>query len=211
MASPTTAYIAQGCSVQWNNVVAIAVWMASDDSASVVSGGGATKCDSGSATPKNIRPIPMPALNIIAIHEMVRNSGRSWSRPSGIRPYLPAASQITNTTNADASSTNSQPRLPVIQPRREPLTVPRPVGVTKPQTTKPSAMTAATANRTRSTAACRSAMQAGGSAMAGCVPVTDTSEAATVEAGGLSPPPPPPLAGGGAAPPPAPRAGLGGG
>src|SRR3712207_8201830 len=136
MASPTTAYIAHGCSVQWKSVVAIAVWIASDDSAWVVSGGGATKCDSGSATPKNIRPIPMPALNIIAIHEIVRNSGRSVSRPSGIRPYLPAANQITKTTKAEAISTNSQPRLPVIQPRTEPLTVPRPVGVAKPQTTR---------------------------------------------------------------------------
>src|SRR5919107_203910 len=187
MASPTTAYIAHGCSVQWNSVVAIAVWMASDDSASDVSGGGATKCDSGSATPKNISPMPIPALNIIAIHEMVRNSGRSSSRPSGMRPYLPAASQMTKITNADANSTNSQPRLPVIQPRTELLTVPRPVGVTKPQATKPSAITAATANSTRSTAQCRSAMQAGGSAMAGWVPVTVTS--AAVEATGLSPPP----------------------
>src|SRR5688500_1444324 len=141
----------------------------------------------------------MPALNIIAIQEMVRNSGRSSSRPSGIRPYLPAASQITYTTNADASSTNSQPRLPVTQPRTEPLTVPRPVGVTKPQATKPSAMTAATANRTRSTAQCRSATQGGGSAMAGWVPVTDTSEAATVEPRGLSPPPGAPPTGVGSA------------
>src|ERR671920_636686 len=180
MASPTTAYIAQGCSVQWNSVVAIAVWMASDDSASLVSGGGATKCDSGSATPKNIRPIPMPALNIIAIHEMVRNSGRSSSRPSGIRPYLPAASQITNTTNADDSSTNSQPRLPVIQPSAELLAVPSPVGLTKPQTTKPSAMAAATANRTLSTAQCRSATQGGGSARAGWIPVTNPSATLTV-------------------------------
>ena len=109
----------------------------------------------------------MPALNIIAIQEMVRNSGRSSSRPSGIRPYLLAASQITYTTNADASSTNSQPRLPVTQPRTEPLTEPRPVGVAKPQATKPSAIAAATANRTLSTAQCRSATQGGVSAMAG--------------------------------------------
>src|SRR3954447_16146524 len=72
--------------------------------------------------------MPMPALNIIAIHEMVRNSGRSSSRPSGIRPYLLAASQITYTTNADARSTNSQPRLPVIQPSAELLAVPSPRG-----------------------------------------------------------------------------------
>src|SRR4028119_1317688 len=167
MASPTMAYIAHGCSVQWNNVAPVAAWTAPDDSACAVSGGGAPKCDSGSATPKNIRPIPMPALNIIAIHEIVRNSGRSASRPSGIRPYLLAASQITKTTKADARSTNSHPRLPVIQPRTEPLTVPRPVGAAKPQTTKPSAITAAMANRTLSTAQCRSATQGGGSAIAG--------------------------------------------
>ena len=37
----------------------------------------------------------MPALNIIAIHETVRNSGSSSSRPSGMRPYLLAASHRT--------------------------------------------------------------------------------------------------------------------
>jgi hypothetical protein len=37
----------------------------------------------------------MPALNIIAIHEMVRNSGASSSRPSGMRPYLLVASHRT--------------------------------------------------------------------------------------------------------------------
>src|SRR3712207_129616 len=181
MASPTTAYRAHGCSVQWNSVVAIAVWMASDDSAWVVSGGGATKCDSGSATPKNISPMPIPALNIIAIHEMARNSGLSSSRPSGIRPYLPAASQMTYTTNADASSTNSQPRLPVIQPRAELLAVPRPVGVAKPHATKPSAMAAATANRSRSTAQCRSATQGGDLAIAGWMSVADSSASPTAE------------------------------
>src|SRR5688572_9561047 len=142
--------------------------------------------------------MPMPALNIIAIHEMVRNCGRSSSRPSGMRPYLPAASQMTKTTNDDASSTNSQPRLPVTQPRTEPLTVPRPVGVTKPQATKPSAMTAATANRILSTAQCRSATQGGVFAMAGCVPVMDTSVASTVEYS--SPTPPVPLTEVGSAP-----------
>jgi hypothetical protein len=37
----------------------------------------------------------MPALNIMAIHETVRNSGASSSRPSGMRPYLLAASHRT--------------------------------------------------------------------------------------------------------------------
>ena len=48
--------------------------------------GGAARCEIGSATPKNIRPMPMPALNIIAIHETVLNSGRSSSLPRRIRP-----------------------------------------------------------------------------------------------------------------------------
>jgi hypothetical protein len=76
-------------------VVAIAVCTASDVPASTVPGGGAVKWDSGSLTPKNISPIPIPALNIIATQETVRNSGCSSSAPSGIRPYRPAASQST--------------------------------------------------------------------------------------------------------------------
>ena len=53
----------------------------------------------------------MPALNIIATHDTVRNSGPSSSRPSGMLPNLLTASQITKTTNALAVSTNSQPVL----------------------------------------------------------------------------------------------------
>ena len=51
----------------------------------------------------------MPALNIIAIHETVRNSGASSSRPSGILPRLLNASHSANTTNPLATSTNAQP------------------------------------------------------------------------------------------------------
>ena len=76
-------------------MVAIAVSRACDEPPSTVPGGGLVKCESGSLTPKNIRPMPMPALNIIATQDTVRNSGCSSSRPSGIRPYRPAASQIT--------------------------------------------------------------------------------------------------------------------
>jgi hypothetical protein len=67
-------------------VVAIAVCTASGLPAAPVPGGGVAKCDSGSATPKNIRPMPIPALNIIATHETPRNSGSSSSRPSGMLP-----------------------------------------------------------------------------------------------------------------------------
>ena len=51
----------------------------------------------------------MPALNIIATQETVRNSGSSSSRPSGMSPNRLAASQMTNTTNALAVVTKSQP------------------------------------------------------------------------------------------------------
>src|SRR3712207_3196798 len=133
--------------------------------------------------------MPMPALNIIAIHEIVRNSGRSASRPSGIRPDLLAASQITEMTKADARSTNSQPSLPVTQPRTDALTVPSPVGVAKPQATNPRAMAAATANRTLSTPQWRSATHGGACARAGWVPVTCTYVASAGNGGAPDPAP----------------------
>ena len=51
----------------------------------------------------------MPALNIIATQETVRNSGRSSSRPSGMRPYLLTANQMAKTTKALAARTKAQP------------------------------------------------------------------------------------------------------
>ena len=62
----------------------------------------------------------MPAENIIAIQETVLNSGSSSSRPSGIRPNLLAASQMTKSTKPDATSENSQPMLCTTQPRPAP-------------------------------------------------------------------------------------------
>ena len=44
-------------------------------------------CERGSATPKNMSPVPIPALNIIATHETVLNSGRSSCAPSRTFPY----------------------------------------------------------------------------------------------------------------------------
>src|SRR5690554_5148581 len=85
--------------------------MAASDSAGDVPGGGSTKKLSGSTTPKNMSPIPMPALNIIEIHETVRNCGRSSSAPSLIWPYLLTASQRTKTTKKLAARTNNQPAL----------------------------------------------------------------------------------------------------
>ncbi len=47
---------------------------------------GAPKWYIGSATPKNIRPMPIPALNIMAIQDTVRNYGFSSSLPSLMLP-----------------------------------------------------------------------------------------------------------------------------
>ncbi|CAO0837934.1 hypothetical protein SMICM17S_12819 [Streptomyces microflavus] len=67
-------------------MVAIAVCMASAESAGSVPGGGVRKWARGSLTPQNISPMPIPALNIIATQEMVRNSGASPSWPRQIFP-----------------------------------------------------------------------------------------------------------------------------
>src|SRR6478609_4526975 len=55
--------------------------------------------------------MPMPAENIIATHDDVRNSGASPSPPSGMLPYVLAASQMTKTTKPEATSEKSQPVL----------------------------------------------------------------------------------------------------
>jgi hypothetical protein len=86
IASPTTAYSAHGCSAQWRYEYCMATRAASIDPGCAASFGGVARCERGSATPKNISPMPIPALNIIATHEAVLNSGRSSSRPSRILP-----------------------------------------------------------------------------------------------------------------------------
>src|SRR3954449_9645881 len=112
--------------------------------------------------------MPMPALNIIAIQEMVRNSGASSSRPSGMRPYLLAASHRTKTTKAEARVTNSQPRLASIHVSAVPLAEPSPLGLRNPQATNATAMTAEMVKTAPSSAPLASAVRVGGSTMAGC-------------------------------------------
>src|SRR4051794_4157218 len=112
--------------------------------------------------------MPIPALNIIATQETVRNSGASPSRPSGIRPYRLAASHSTYSTKAEARTTNSQPRLVSIQVSALPLVLPRLVGARRPQATNARATTAATPKTTVSSRPVPSAGAVGGSASAGC-------------------------------------------
>jgi hypothetical protein len=48
--------------------------------------GGALRWVSGSATPQNMSPIPMPVANIIETQENVENSGWESSGPSLMLP-----------------------------------------------------------------------------------------------------------------------------
>ena len=51
----------------------------------------------------------MPAANIMATQDTVRNSGFSPSLPSGMLPNLPRASHSTKTTKREARTIKSQP------------------------------------------------------------------------------------------------------
>jgi hypothetical protein len=85
----------------------------------------------------------MPALNIMAIQDTVRNSGRSPSAPSGILPYLLNATHRAKITKPLAASTNAQPP-PVITPFSTAADTADSVSVdATPHTTKATVSTAA--------------------------------------------------------------------
>ena len=68
-ASATTANMAHGCTPQWKMAEATASRCAASGSAPSTPNGGSRKWSTGSATPKNISPMPMPAANNIANHD----------------------------------------------------------------------------------------------------------------------------------------------
>ncbi len=88
----------------------------------------------------------MPALNIIATHEIVRNSGCSPSRPSGMLPYRLTASHSTNVTNALEVRTNSQPVFVMTQSSALVEAVLRELVLEMPQIMKATATAALTPN-----------------------------------------------------------------
>src|ERR1700712_4450026 len=94
--------------------------------------------------------MPMPALNIIAIQDTVRNSGSSSSRPSGMAPNLLTANQSTKITNADDVTTKSQPVFSMVQVSAAPDTLLREGVLTKPHTRNATAMAAVTPKTTQS-------------------------------------------------------------
>ena len=81
-----TAYIDHGWKPQWKNVYSIARLAASGEPGSARPMGGVLRCVSGSATPQNISPMPMPVANIIETQENVENSGSESSGPSLMLP-----------------------------------------------------------------------------------------------------------------------------
>src|SRR4051794_38115924 len=95
--------------------------------------------------------MPMPAENIIATHDDVRNSGASPSPPSGMLPYLLAASQMTKTTKPEATSEKSQPVLCTTKSRPAEALVLRLSVPRAPHRTKAMATPAATPKTTLST------------------------------------------------------------
>ena len=96
----------------------------------------------------------MPALNIIAIHDTVRNSGASSSRPSGIRPYLLIASQSAKTTKPLAARTKAQPPPVMTPPSTAVATALSESVPSTPQAMNARTSTAATPNTTRSNGKC---------------------------------------------------------
>ena len=91
----------------------------------------------GSATPQNSSPTPMPALNSIAIHEAVLNSGLSSGAPSFSFPYLPKASHSESTTKALTLTMKNQSIERKAKPVRAAVYSPSDSGSAMPQAAMP--------------------------------------------------------------------------
>src|SRR5918999_5579771 len=103
--------MAHGWNAQWKYEYSIPTCAASLVPGSAVPAGGELMWERCSATPKNISPIPIPALNIMATHDTVRNSGCSSCPPSRILPYRLKARYIEKARKPNDDSMNTQPKL----------------------------------------------------------------------------------------------------
>jgi hypothetical protein len=101
-----------------------------------------------------MRPMPIPAENIIATQEIVLNSGCSSSRPRVMLPKRLSASHSTKTTKPLDVTTNSQPVLAIVQDNDLSETSAREDVLTNPQMRKRSAIAAVTPKTTLSRPAC---------------------------------------------------------
>ncbi|MNN49955.1 hypothetical protein D3C81_1645170 [compost metagenome] len=97
----------------------------------------------GSATPQNISPIPMPTLNIIAIHDDVLNSGCSSSWPSLIRPKRLKARNSAKPRKNAVESTKLQPNQSMMVSSSACDAVAIALGDSAPQVTNEAEITAA--------------------------------------------------------------------
>ena len=94
----------------------------------------------GSATPKKTSPIPIPALNSIASHAPVLNSGRSSSLPSRILPKRLKARKNKKTMNRVVAIKYTQPKDSVTIARAAVLKASRLPEKNTPQTTNRTAI-----------------------------------------------------------------------
>ncbi|MDT4810159.1 hypothetical protein D3C84_499280 [compost metagenome] len=129
----------------------IASLAASLECGSASPGGSVVKCVIGSATPQNISPMPMPTLNIIAIHDEVLNSGRSSSLPSLIRPKRLKARNSAKPRKDAVERTKLQPNQSMMVSSNACAVVAMVSGQSAPQVTTAAEITAATQKTTLST------------------------------------------------------------
>ena len=80
------------------------------------------KCEIGSATPQNMRMVPIPPAKSIVNHEMKLYCGGSSRRPSRTWPYGPKATKSRKTSQAVTPKMKYQPRLVTIHSRPVPKT-----------------------------------------------------------------------------------------
>ena len=99
-ANAGSAKIVHVCRPKWYSVNAMASVAASVLPGSTPPRGGVAKCEIGSATPQNMRIVPMPAANSIPNQVSVECSGPSSSAPSRTWPNRLIAIQMRKNRKA---------------------------------------------------------------------------------------------------------------
>src|SRR5699024_12673226 len=79
--------------------------------------------------------MPMPAANIMEIHDAVENSGSSLIALRFMEPNLDAAIAITKTTKTVVNKTNAQPKLSTTKLKELAGTTANLSGMARPHTT----------------------------------------------------------------------------
>src|SRR5690625_604975 len=98
--------------------------------------------------------MPMPAANIMEIHDAVENSGSSLIAPSLMEQNLDAAIAITKTTKTVVNKTNAQPKLSTTKLKALAETSAKLSGRARPHTTTAATSTEAMPVTVQSILAC---------------------------------------------------------